>query len=118
MHSVDHIHEVGGPARFPAGHGAWRLGETALRRAEIRAVCGEQAVEVDHVDPGAGALLGQAVGHHRTHDLLADSDASRPGTEHQHDLIDSRDPVAAAPANRAASTTAAVPWMSSLKLSS
>ena len=30
----------------------------------------------------------------------------------------SRDPVAAAPADSAARTTAAVPWMSSLKLSS
>ena len=30
-----------------AGHGARRLGETALRRAEVRAVGGEQAVDVD-----------------------------------------------------------------------
>ena len=35
----------------------------------------------------AGALLGQAAGHHRPHDLLADSDASRPGAEHHDRLV-------------------------------
>jgi hypothetical protein len=58
VHGVDHVGEAGWPARFGAGHGARRLGETALRRAEVRAVGGEQAVDVDHADPGAGALLG------------------------------------------------------------
>jgi hypothetical protein len=40
------------------------LGETALRVVEVRAVCGEQAVDVDQEDPGAGVPLVQAVGHH------------------------------------------------------
>jgi hypothetical protein len=86
VNSVDHLGEAGWPAGFGAGHGARRLGETALRRAEVRAVGGEQAVDVDHADPGAGALLGQAVGRHRPHDLLADADAGRPGAQH-HRLV-------------------------------
>jgi hypothetical protein len=87
VHSLDHVGEEGWPAGFGAGHGSRRLGETALRRAEVRAVSGEQAVDVEHADPGAGALLGQAVGHHRPHDLLADSDTGRPGAQHHHGLV-------------------------------
>ena len=87
VHRVDHVGEAGWPARFGAGHGGRRLGETALRRVEVRAVRGEQAVDVDHADPGAGAPLGQAVGRHRPHDLLADPDARRPGAEHHHHLV-------------------------------
>ena len=45
------VGEAGWAARFGAGHGGRRLGETPLRRAEVRAVGGEQAVDVDHEDP-------------------------------------------------------------------
>ena len=87
MRCADHVGEVGGPARFPAGHRGRRLGQTALRRVEVRAVRGEQAADVDHVDPGAGLPLGQAVGHHRPDDLLADANASRAGAEHRDPLL-------------------------------
>jgi len=51
------------------------------------------AVHVDHADPGAGVLLGQAIGHHRPHDLLTDSNSSRPGAEHYHGLVAQSRPV-------------------------
>ena len=74
------------PTRLSPGH-ALRLGEAALGRVEVRAVCGEQAVDVDQEDPGTGVLLGQAIGQHRPHDLLADADASRASAEHDHCLV-------------------------------
>jgi hypothetical protein len=87
VHGVDHVGEEGWPAGFGAGHGGWRLGKPTLRRAEVRTVGGEQPVDVDHADPGAGALLGQTLGRHRPHDLFADSDTGRPGAQHHHGLV-------------------------------
>jgi hypothetical protein len=87
VHGIDHVGEEGWPSGFGAGHGGRRLGKPALRRAEVRAVGGEQPVDVDHADPGAGALLGQTLGRHRPHDLFADSDTGRPGAQHHHGLV-------------------------------
>ena len=90
--------------------------ERFLAGAHSLAAFDEQAVAIEGIDALARLLFGEAFFFHGGDEQIDDADACRAGAEHGDGLLLSGTPVAWTAASRVAVVTAAVPWMSSLKV--
>jgi hypothetical protein len=83
------MHDVGqlrGSGQAPVRDAVRRLGELLLFGGEVRAIVGEQALDVDDPDPRRCVRVGQSLRHHLPPHHVEDAYACRARPEH-HDLL-------------------------------
>ena len=115
-----HIKKRDGSGRRKASNPATSVSfahQRQLARANAFFALDQQAMTIEGIDATAGLRFAEPLLLHRGDEQVDDADARRTGAKHGDGLLGlSGMPVALTAASRVAVVTAAVPWMSSLKV--